>query len=665
MGTWGKQQEIIRLMRGFELGTETDRMFADAEQKRAEREVGKTEFQQVVDASGTKPMTAEEFAYAGASIAPITGDIIAYKEAPEDFERAYELLQKGYKENDLVKLGLGTAFAGLVTLGLIPGVGFISRMGKNAARDSIKKLAQEGDLDGAADLAVKTSKTFRDKALINKQSEAQLLKLAAARMKYKELTAKERKKKIKRLNRPDNITVYHGSKGMQDKLSSYKDYPSAEINSTRKDMLLKEGFQPYADAGDGIASTRGTFKEARGLTSGDGYHAEISDSKLLSTSRDPNVSMSPSFTNPENITNAENYIIDGPILENLIYAEIPYEKMKNMTPEAYIDLTNGLKKNKEIRKALTEKYFSKTNKNEFGATMIPKSGHVEAELAVAFPEYFKPKSISDLNPKDADYSTRIMPDKKGELRSTAEMFEGKDVGKLDVPEKVKAAKLAFKKADTMLERIDDGAGGTMDKALFPTQNKVSAKEAIINRNKSYDNIKDTLTSMAELAKYTSEFGARGSYDKFLQKLGSRAYVFEKLADKFPQGSEKYKNLKVLSVLASSGFYSSPKGMNVIRKGFSSKKALDNIGSDIKNRKVGTGILADKEIQDYLKTDANITTAKGIYNKIVKDDSIDYAKNAAKVKNDLTPREAKQMLLDLTGRFNRGGLVKQKGLMARA
>ena len=222
------------------------------------------------------------------------------------------------------------------------------------------------------------------------------------------------------------------------------------------------------------------------------------------------------------------------------------------------------------------------------------------------------------------------------------MFEGKDIGKLDVPEKVKAAKLAFKKADEMLFKVDDGAGGDMDKALFPTQNKISAKESTIYRNKSYNNIKDTLNSMAELAKYTSEFGARGSYDKFLQKLGARAFVFEKLADKFPQGSEKYKNLKVLSVLASTGFYSSPKGMNVIRKGFSSKKALDNITSDIKSKKVGAGILADKQIQDYLKTDAN-----------------------TKVKNDLTPREAKQILLDLTGRFNRGGLVKQKGLMTRS
>jgi len=652
-------------MRGFELGTETDRMFADAEQKRAEREVGKTEFQQIVDASGTKPMTPQELAYTGASIAPITGDIIAYKEAPEDFERAYELLKKGYKEKDLVTLGLGTAFAGLVALGLVPGIGFVSRMGKNAAKDSVKELLKEGNLDKAADTMVKTSKVFNDKALANKQSEAQLKRLAEARIKFQNLSAKERKKKIKRLNRPDNITVYHGSKGMQDKLSSYKDYPkgTATVDSTRKDMLVKEGFQPYADTGDGIASNRGTFKEARGLTAGDGYHAEIRDSKLLSTSRDPNVSMSPSFTNPENITNADNYIIDGPIIENLIHAEIPYEKMQNMTPNDYEDLTNSLAKNEDVRKVLTEKYFTKKGNNEFSAAMIPKSGHVEAELAVAFPEYFKPKSISDLNPSKADYSTKIVLDKKGNPRSEAEMFEGKDIGKLNVPEKVKAAKLAFKKADTQLERIDDGAGGDMDKAIFPSQNSVSAKEAKLYQNKSYNNIKEALNSMAELAKYTSEFGARGSYDKFLQKLASRGFVIDKLADKFPVGSEKYTNLKVLSSLAESGFYSGPLGMTKIRKGFSAKKSISDLSDKIKKKEIGTGLTANKQISDFFKQDQNVVTPKS--NKFFYEQKANTSPYVGKSFNKLMPREAKEMLLELTSRFNRGGLVKQKGLMARA
>ena len=672
-------------MRGFELGTETDRMFADAEQKRAEREVGKTEFQQVVDASGVKPMTAQELAYTGASIAPITGDIIAYKEAPEDFERAYELLKKGYKEKDLVTLGLGTAFAGLVALGLVPGIGFVSRMGKNAAKDSVKELLKEGNLDKAADIMVKTSKVFNDKALVNKQSEAQLKRLAEARIKFQNLSARERNKKIKRLNRPDNITVYHGSKGMQDKvgpltgdvqrvknqstgeidfIEAEDDYTSIVDNRlTRKDLITGQGFQPYADTGDGIANTRGTFKEARGLTSGDGYHAEIRDSKLLSTSRDPNVSMSPSFTNPETITNADNYIVDGPIIENLIHAEIPYEKMKNMNPNDYTDLTNSLAKNKDVRKVLTEKYFSKTNKNEFGATMLPKSGHVEAELAVAFPEYFKPKSISDLNPSKADYSTRIVLDKKGDPRSEAEMFEGKDIGKLDVPEKVKAAKLAFRKADTQFERIDDGSGGDMDKAIFPTQNNISAKEAKLYQNKSYNNIKEALNSMAELAKYTSEFGARGSYDKFLQKLASRGFVIDKLADKFPVGSEKYINLKVLSSLTESGFYDGPLGMTKIRKGFSAKKSLSDLSDKIKKKEIGTGFTANKQIGDFLKQDQNVVTSKS--NKFFYEQKANTSPYVGKSFNKLMPREAKEMILELTSRFNRGGLVKQKGLMARA
>ena len=166
-------------------------MFADAEQKRAEREVGKTEFQQVVDASGVKPMTPQQMLYTSASVAPISGDIIAYKEAPEDFERAYELMQRGYKEKDLVNLGLGAAFAGLVTLGLVPGIGFISRIGKNAAKDSIKNLLKEGNLDKAADTMVNTSKVFNDKALTSKKAEKQLKDLARAKIKLNNMTGKK------------------------------------------------------------------------------------------------------------------------------------------------------------------------------------------------------------------------------------------------------------------------------------------------------------------------------------------------------------------------------------------------------------------------------------------------------------------------------------------
>ena len=160
--------------------------------------------------------------------------------------------------------------------------------------------------------------------------------------------------------------------------------------------------------------------------------------------------------------------------------------------------------------------------------------------------------------------------------------------------------------------------------------------------------------MAELAKYTSEFGARGSYDKFLQKMGTYAYEFDKLADKFPEGSEKYTNLKVLSTLADFGFYSGPLGMSNMRKGFSAKKALNNVSDKIKKKEIGTGLTANKQIKEFLTQDQNLMSPK----------STKGMTSLNKTYKELKPREAKEMILELTNRFNRGGLVEQKGLMTR-
>ena len=829
-------------IRGFELGTETDRMFADAERKRAEREVGRTEFQEVVDASGMKPMTAEEFAYAGASVAPVTGDIIAYKEAPEDFERAYELMRKGYKEKDLINLGLGTAFAGLVALGLVPGIGFVSRMGKNAARDKIRDLVEKGNLTEAADIMVKSSKTYQDKALINKQSEAQLKRLAEARIKLKEMTYKEKKKALKRLNRPENITMYHGSKGMQDTLEGTK--------MKRKEFLTTEGFQPYVgqgvfrekslgnpanikrqdtkitidnppgkdvltgetyvekkirenkefmkrnpsagpvglysgitgyardvkfdpnelkgikgelgedafrmtgDAGKGMFNklkdleksikekgyqptnikitvtedgipyitegnhrlaealksgrpeivadinylrggesvegvlnpnligigndattnmpTRTPFTQARGLMSSDtsGFHGEIEGVKLLSMSRDPNVSMSPSFTNPETYYSVPP---DIPLLENIISAEIPYSSMRNMTPTAYEQLVRSIATDKTAQEFLQKKYFG-DKPDKYGASLLPKSGHVEAELAVAFPEYFNPKSILDGDPTKKNYDmgeTLIENPKTGEFDNAAMITEIRDVGKMTTPEKVQAAGMAYKKAETYLERINNIEDTIKIVETFPKQ-----KGTLKTQKQAYDNIKNTMNSMADLAKYTSEYGARGSYDKLLQRLVTFAPEFNKFAETFPVGSEKRANLKLLATLVDTGFYGDAPAMNTIRKGFTPKKAVDGVLAEIKKGDDlgNSGVMDKAYIRDYLETDSKVTTKESGVNKMIAqkqseknnvnpyiDDDI---KNLKKVRQNISPREAKEMFIELTSRFNRGGLVEKKGLMAR-
>lgn len=852
-------------IRGFELGTETDRMFADAERKRAEREVGKTQFQEVVDASGMKPMTAEEFAYAGASMAPVTGDIIAYKEAPEDFERAYELVRKGYKEKDLVNLGLGTAFAGLVALGLIPGIGFVSRIGKNATKDTVKKLLEDGNLKDAADIMVKSSKTFQDKALVNKQSEAQLKKLAEARIKFKNMSYREKKKALKRLNRPENITLYHGSKGMQDKMGELEknvqrvrnqttgeiDYIDVEDSytnivdnrPTRKEFLTTEGFQPYVgegvfrekplgnpanikrqgtkitidnppgkdvltgetyvekkirenkeflktnpsagpvgyysgitgyakdvkfdpkelmgikgemgedafrmtgDAGKGMFNklealeksikekgyqptniritvtedgipyitegnhrlaealksnrpeivadinylrggenaegmlnpnligigndvpvnvpTRTPFTSARGLMSSDtrGFHGEIEGVKLLSMSRDPNVSMSPAFTNPETYYSVPT---DIPLLENLISAEIPYSSMRNMSSAAYEELVSGLARDKSAQEFLLKKYFS-DKPDKYGASLLPKSGHTEAELAVAFPEYFNPKGILNRDPTKQNYDmgeTLIQNPKTGEYDNAAMLTEIRDVGKMTTPEKVQAAGMAYKKAETYLERINNIEDTIKIVETFPKQ-----KGTLKTQKQAYDNIKNTMNSMADLAKYTSEYGARGSYDKLLQRLVTFGPEFNKFADTFPVGSEKRANLKLLATLVDTGFYGDASAMNAIRKGFTPKKAVDGVLAEIKKGDLGgSGVLDKAMIRNYLETDYKVTTKEGGANKMIarkqSEKNVEDVENLKKVKQNITPREAKEMFIELTSRFNRGGFVEKKGLMAR-
>ena len=414
---------------------------------------------------------------------------------------------------------------------------------------------------------------------------------------------------------------------------------------------------------------REPFTEARGLMSNEttGFHGEIEGVKLLSTSRDPNISMSPSFTNPDDLRNVPS---DIPVLENLIYAEIPYESMGNMRPETYTELVKGLANDRDSQQYLLKKYFSDKT-DEFGAAMLPKSGHVEAELAVAFPEYFNPKAILDRDPTKQNYNrgeTLVLNPKTQDYDSAAMLLESKDIGKMDTPQKVQAAKLAYQKADTYFERM---ANIEDEIKVF---NTMGDKKAI---NRAYDNVKNTLNSMADLAKFTSEYGARGSYDKFLMRIGSFGYDFDKLANTFPKNSEKRANLKLLSVLANTGMYGDAEAMNLVRKGFTPKKSVDKVLETYRKGSLPGSYQGSDDralMRAFLETDAEVTTKKGVTSKMIQDrmdapieaypqkeDTIRQLKSARK---KITPREAKAMLLELTSRFNRGGLVKQKGLMAR-
>ena len=78
-----------------------------------------------------------------ADITPVIGDIKAAYELPNDLSYAFELVERGYEERDLKKMGLGGAFATLSAMGIIPAVRIGAKAGKEAIKGRIKLTDEE------------------------------------------------------------------------------------------------------------------------------------------------------------------------------------------------------------------------------------------------------------------------------------------------------------------------------------------------------------------------------------------------------------------------------------------------------------------------------------------------------------------------------------------
>lgn len=81
-------------------------------------------------ATGLAGMTAD--------MTPFVGGAKAATELPDDLSYAKALVEEGYDEADIKKMGLGGAFTALSILGMIPGVKIATDVGKAAIKGSVK-----------------------------------------------------------------------------------------------------------------------------------------------------------------------------------------------------------------------------------------------------------------------------------------------------------------------------------------------------------------------------------------------------------------------------------------------------------------------------------------------------------------------------------------------
>jgi hypothetical protein len=374
--------------------------------------------------------------------------------------------------------------------------------------------------------------------------------------------------------------------------SSFSDY---EIPSykTKAQQLEMEGFAPYTNNSFTNARRR-PFEGDKSMfgSSQTGHHLEMRNLKALSTSRDPLVSNKHGFANR--------------VLANIVYADLPKSVKRDLSPEEYSTLADR-----------GNYFYSVSDQNELNERMtrlgsplsLPKSQHLESEIAIQQPEKLNVKRLSD--------------DTK-QVRSDAEPGPTRNTGKLSLSERVR-------EGQQLVNRLFEQQDKVMQYSIVDLENPINAK-------KVYNEVRSMFKDAQSLAKYTEQYGARGTYDSYIETLSNDRLFVNKLelaARGLPEGEQK-KNLVVLADLLDN--------------------MPDNTGRQeaLARAKTETRGLSDKELLNIMYDRPNLVPPKeydvpGLGKEV----------ELLDVLPEMGYNDKKRMLFLATQKLNRGGLVQME------
>ena len=615
-------------------------------------------------ATGLADMTAD--------VTPFVGGAKAATELPDDLSYAKALVEEGYDEADIKKMGLGGAFTALSILGMLPGVKIgtdVVKAGiKSSVKDSVKPSVKDQmdnlitpkraeQLEYAKSLPAEerrrylkevnrpVPKVFHGAANISKkvdsfktqvrltEFDAKLVKNlktinARQELDFKDLFGKKKSVPLKTviekdesflaiipekgddfvepyladlklmprilntksarnevgfeveydrttLDLVDETDQVFGSIPIQTKVEKGKAVPyiNAEdldselraiagrtreeaVNfytpkfSSKGEQLEQEGFAPYEDTGPLAGGSRRTrfMGDASGFGSDrTGQHMELKGIKALSTSRDPLVSMKDSFGNR--------------VLANLVYADLPKAEQRNLSAEEYQALIRrGDPKGEALRDEILD--------GEGIPLSFPKSTHDEAEVALTKPQELDVKRLSR-DDKRISPIRGSNPNNLFELsEESIEKLPTKGTGKLPLAERVA-------EGQRLVNRLFSQQG----KLIKITPQRGYEGIAAFTQD-YYSTLRNMFKDAQSLGKYTEQYGARGTYDSFLETVAQNSSFKSSLDNAvqlMPDG-EKKRNMQVLhEVLDAMAFapQSATKRARRATKGMSDKD-LNNI-----------------------------------------------------------------------------------------
>lgn len=389
---------------------------------------------------------------------------------------------------------------------------------------------------------------------------------------------------------------------------------------SKGERLVQEGFKPYSEFEGDIGL---------GMSEATGKHHELVK-QMLSTSRDPLVSLKGGFANFDP--------------SNVVYAPLKKGDVKGMKPELYDDISTY---------GIGEGRLDKIPDQPVG---IPASTHLEAEVALSKPEQLE--SIRRLSTESRDVSPNLGDDfyyakREGmlpEFRKTEEekisrfrrtLENTPNLGKLSLEDRVLAGQ---EMANSLVRRenllhISFGKYGQEQR---PT--KATAKIY-------YDDVRSYFKDLQSLGQYTEQYGARGTYDKFLRdqaeritRRGDFESNLKELRNTRTLPPEKMTTLDIIyDTLKAIGRerYAAPNMNYSALRGISDRELLDFFY----RQKVGDKILAGDLFKFGLEVRRPDGTIKqqGVY--------LDYDK--------LGGKDLKRLMFLATQKLNRGGLMSKK------
>ncbi len=289
----------------------------------------------------------------------------------------------------------------------------------------------------------------------------------------------------------------------KDTHSKVKDVYETIKFESKGDQLEKEGFAPYEAAGPLSGGSRRTkfMGDSSGFGSDrTGQHMELRGIKALSTSRDPLVSMKDAFGNR--------------VLANLVYADLPKAEQRNLSAEEYQSL---IRRGDPEGAALREEILG----GEGIPLSFPKSAHDEAEVALTKPQELDVKRLS-------------RDDKRLNPSENIEKLPTKGTGKLPLAERVAEGQRLVNRLFSQAEKL----------------NKINRHEYRSDATFTqdyYSTLRNMFKDAQSLGKYTEQYGARGTYDSFLETVAQNSSFkasLDKAVKRMPDG-EKKRNMQVL------------------------------------------------------------------------------------------------------------------------